>query len=152
MVKAIRRRVERFERLTIDLNRQLKYGNWFVTKTLQSREDFVVAWRIHGKLITAEWPDDLSRPYAWWLLMHLKERPIVRPQGEQVDRELRSQHERFGYLHTSIFVSRVPGECVDFGPWQEPEREYLVRNGFYKPKTKGRKHGGIKSTRRSVSG
>jgi len=151
MPRAIRRRAERFELLTADIRRQLKFGNWFIRETLQSREEFEAAWKIHGTMILADWPED-SRPYCWWLLEHGKERPIVRPQGEQVDRELRAQHERFGYLNSGVCVSRVPGQCVDFGPWQEPEREYLVRNGFYKPKTKGEKHGGIKSTRRSVSG
>jgi len=64
------------------------------------------------------------RPFAWWLIDHGKERPVIesnlppRMTAEHF-RAVWGSAEHFGYLHTRLSP-----------PMQEPERDYLKRNGL----------------------
>jgi hypothetical protein len=108
--------------LTRDQRYHLETGLVFF-EGLPDLETFREAWKLYRDEIlpafVREHPG--QRPFAWWLLEHRKERPIVdaRPDAkewEKHEREDRWNRRRFGYLHT------------DFIPaLQEDETEYLAR-------------------------
>jgi hypothetical protein len=94
-----------------------------------TRDDFEAAWGQHGERLTAEFVRENPgrRPFAWWLLVHKRERPLVQP-GMITDgwvKELRASH--FGFLHTEI----CGGPNMD--SYQEGECEYLHRLGLLEP-------------------
>src|SRR5262249_43497698 len=95
------------------------------------REDFEAAWRLHGEGLLEEWIEAHpgTRPFAWWLLDHGKERPVVAPWAttEEVRRP-RAEPGRFHFLHTEVYSGRRPDGRLQ--PLQEPEDEYLERLGL----------------------
>jgi hypothetical protein len=96
---------------------------WVFFEGLPDLKAFREAWkRYRHEILPAfirEHPG--RRPFAWWLLEHRKERPIVDNRPDAKDREKRERQERrnrrcFGYLHTH-FIPAL----------QEDETEYLAR-------------------------
>lgn len=86
-------------------------------------ESFREAWHQHREEILAAFVarNPGKRPFAWWLLEHGKERPIVSGQytPEQIDAERHDTRRRdtFTFLHSSHGL-------------QEPETHYLRRHGL----------------------
>src|SRR5262245_17338425 len=94
------------------------------------RESFEDAWEIHRDTILEEFIAEHPgrRPFAWWLLDHAQERPVVGTWATEREVEaLRHDPRRFckfGFLDTSILGPDEDGELV---PLQEPEEDYLAR-------------------------
>ena len=123
-----RRRVRRQRRLditelSIDCRYELETGVPFFDGFDGDFDAFKAAWQMHGETILKEFVQEHPgrRPFAWWVLVHKRERPIIRrpPEGEE---RLRGHHTRYGYFSTHVLLL-----APDWGPLQEPEEEYLAR-------------------------
>ncbi|SRR5579871_944495 len=92
-----------------------------------NRADLEAAWGLHRERMLKAWVavSPGTRPFAWWLLDHGKERPIIRGNAtpEMIDSDRRGT---YGFLHTHALV----GPLSDWGPWQEPEEDYLRRHNL----------------------
>jgi hypothetical protein len=131
------RRYRRHERrpdlseLSADQRQELETGRPFFGGFKRDRAALEEAWDLHGEAILAEFiaKHPATRPFAWWLLEHGQERPIVHPEPgpqEQLD-ALRVR--TWNFLHTSILW----GPLDQWGPLQEPEPDYLKRLGLLEP-------------------
>jgi len=80
------------------------------------------AWEVTRDVILPEWTAERpgTRPFAWWKFDHKQERPIVNEWPGFV----RDGFTRHGFLDTDLHSGR--GER----PMQEPECDYLDRNGL----------------------
>lgn len=90
---------------------------------------FKRAWEIHGERLTAEHIKEhpCTRPFAWWVLTHRHERPIIirdYPGDLKEWESLQRAENMFGYLHTQCYGG------PDFSPFQEEESDYLARHGL----------------------
>lgn len=89
-------------------------------------ETFTAAWELHREEILrdfiAKYPG--HRPFAWWVLDHRQERPIVNPGPLAAACIAEERRRTFGFLHTSILI---PAPGPTFIPFQEPETAYLAR-------------------------
>lgn len=93
-------------------------------------EDFEHSWEPVAEEFMAKWLEDNPgrRPFAWWLLEHGKERPIVNACGPDFEaRERRAA--RFGCLHGDIWL----GPHEHGGWWQQNSFLYLVGNNLLLP-------------------
>lgn len=100
----------------------LLHGYWMI-EGFETREEFEAAWDYHGERLLAEWVEEHpgSRPFAWWLIDHGKERPVIdgRPTAQQFAAACREDiggRVTFGFLH----MHTEP-------PLQEDETDYLDR-------------------------
>jgi hypothetical protein len=119
-----RRRPERrpdLVELSIDQKHHLLDG-WYFFDPL-TREDFELAWEMHGEALLAEYVKQHAgrRPFAWWLIDHGEERPIVNPKWtREAALKFQTGHEaKFGFLHTHTWPAI-----------QEDETAYLHRFGL----------------------
>lgn len=127
-----RRRTDTTE-LTWEMRYHLEHGYGIFGDRL-TREEFEDAWDEHGETILAEFIEENPgrRPFAWWLLEHGEERPVVAPwaTAKEVEsyRSANCRRDTFGFLHTSVWAGKKPGG----GYWslQEPEPFYLRRHGL----------------------
>lgn len=119
--------------LSIDQRYHLETGMWFFGGFGTDLATFTEAWELHGETITADWIRDHpgTRPFAWWLLEHKQERPMIRTMPAEHLAAHRAEDDRrgcmFGFLHTSmLMMDPVKG----WGYLQEPEPDYLRRHGL----------------------
>ncbi|MDB5344303.1 MAG: hypothetical protein JWP89_2680 [Schlesneria sp.] len=113
---------DRLADLSEDLLADLRTGSP-IFERYETIDDMRDAWEEFGDEILAAWIvlQPGTRPFAWWLFDHGKERPII---GDLPDFALVCQRRdaRFGFLDTSIWL--CPGYL------QEPECPYLERMGI----------------------
>jgi hypothetical protein len=91
---------------------------WKAFKTI---EDFAAAWTFHRDELLPAFIDQHpgQRPFAWWLLDHGLQRPVVAAWATP---EIAEAHRRilpaaaFGFLHNDCF--------------QQSERDYLAESGL----------------------
>ncbi len=114
-----------------DLRRDLEKGRGFFAE-YKTIEDMQAAWAGVGDELLAAWieANPGTRPYAWWLLVHRKERPIVGQWAtpEILDRERRDA--RFGYLCTSIWYG---GNGHASSYLQQEPTAYLLEHNLLLP-------------------
>ena len=114
------------EELTIDIESELIHGRPMLGKGCHGDIELLrEAWEIHRDVVLPEYiaKNPGCRPFAWWVLEHGEERPIIQdlPEGEKY---FRRQYERYGFLHSMLYGG------PDFGPFQEEEWDYLDRLGL----------------------
>lgn len=123
-------RREDFAELSIDQRAHLQMGYYWFDGYFKDRESFAFAWSLHRDELTADFRDKnrsatFVRPFAWWLLEHKKERPIVSTLFSREDIERFRRRSRisnhYGYLHTHVLAG------VEMEPLQEHELDYLER-------------------------
>jgi hypothetical protein len=114
--------------LSIDLQRELETGRPYFGGFAGNLANFTEAWRIHGAAITVEFVGKHPgrRPFAFWFLGHGKERPIIHPAGIKENELAALRARTWGFLHTNL----LQGPLDVWGPLQEPEPEYLKRQGL----------------------
>jgi hypothetical protein len=108
-----------------ELRRDLECGYGFFQE-YETKEEMAAAWDAVGKELLREWiaENPATRPYAWWLFDHGKERPVINDSGEEyLARERREA--RFGFLHTSIWGRG--------GYFQQEPLDYLIEHDLLEP-------------------
>jgi hypothetical protein len=110
--------------LTSDQRRHLEHGNSFFGGFGGDLDAFSRAWEQHSAELLESFIDRFPgrRPFAWWLLEHRKERPILRTDIDPAI--MRSRPGAFGFLHTAIHDGTGRNHL------QEPEYKYLKRHGL----------------------
>jgi hypothetical protein len=111
--------------LSKDQRYHLEHGMSWFGGFEDNLEAFTEAWEIHGEAILAEFiaKHPGRRPFAWWLLEHKKERPLLDGYTREEFREYRFGGHRFGFLHTNGWIP----------PVQEDEIAYLDRLNLLTP-------------------
>src|SRR5262249_14989647 len=125
--RRLRERRPDISELGVDQRQELETGIPFATGCRGDLLAFRSAWAIHGEQVTEEYVRESPgrRHFAWWLLTHGRERPIVADWADRAWVEAWGREENaIAYLHTSIFGGR------GFEPFQEPEESYLDRCGL----------------------
>jgi hypothetical protein len=115
-----------FVQLDADCRQELETGQAFFNGFNGDAEAFAQAWRIHGQQVLAEFVEAHPgrRPFAWWVLTHRQERPIIDPDPPaELVAALRGGNI-FGFLDSDIRCG--PDGC----PLQEPEVDYLADRGL----------------------
>jgi hypothetical protein len=124
------RRRQQVSDLTQDQRYHLETGMFYQGGFGADLERFTAAWEEHGEQILAEFIDRHPgrRPFAWWLLEHKQERPMIDRSvpAHRVEalRRADGRGNPFGFLHTRCYGGPA------FGPLQEPEEDYLRRKGL----------------------
>ena len=117
--------------LDSDLRRDLEHGHGFFTE-YKTIEDMQAAWDAVGEELLAAWIEENpgTRPYAWWLLVHRKERPIVAKWADQRPMDRERREARFGFLDTSLWCGGTGHESSYF---QQDPTAYLVEHNLLLP-------------------
>lgn len=119
------RRPEIGAELTMDQEHHLLYG-WFFfdDESFPDVESFAQAWHVFRDELMGK-VESGYRPFAWWLVEHGKERPIINawlpPATIEALRSDSPGFRKFSFLHTHMVGG--PGLL----PLQEPEHDYLRR-------------------------
>ncbi|MEX2141609.1 MAG: hypothetical protein WD894_20250 [Pirellulales bacterium] len=121
--------------LSIDHEYQLDSGSTMLSSTEPMDLDtFKAAWEFHRDRLLAQYirRQPGRRSFAWWLLDHGIERPVVNRFTDEAElrREtdgggcLRGASCPFGFLHTHLYGG------PDMLAFQEDETDYLRRHGL----------------------
>ena len=95
---------------------------------INTRTELAVAWRLHRERLLPEFIQKKPgrRPFAWWLLEHGKERPIVGVNSwENTISIARAEPCYLGFLHTCAVGWTKDGRVESL---QEMESDYLRRH------------------------
>ncbi len=108
-----------FQRMDLTLG----YGFFDEYETL---EEMTAVWELVEDEIMDQWCAERpgERPYAWWLLTHKLERPIIGAMGDEYVAR-RRREARFGYLNTHVWGQG--------GYLQQPQTEYLIEHDLLLP-------------------
>jgi hypothetical protein len=124
--RKFRRRERRLDLVELDKDCrfELEHGRPLIVGFGGNLEAFKAAWELHGPEILEEFIRDHpgKRPFACWLLVHKKERPVVDnswPTTGEGKAVMRQEHTHYGFFHTDYHP-----------PIQEAEANYLARHGL----------------------
>jgi hypothetical protein len=133
------RREKAIGQLTEGQRRHLLLCSTWFGDGFTDRPTFEAAWEMHREDLEDEFrhkrrDETYARPFGWWLTSG-HERPIIRRHGdnersERFHRGTGINAAAFGYLHTQILCVSEGKGLDDWGPWQQPEWEYLEEHNL----------------------